>query len=143
MAYYSESNSFWAPPWYWEPYVYFLGIQDWWKEIRGKKHTQVLKAGIGEVKRKKHQIFRLISSIILVFLLYLFIVKRILAPAITSGFINPSSSELLWGTGLLALASLSTFSAVMLYRLKKGAESLRARGLKVLRARRALLYKEG
>lgn len=143
MTLYSEQDLSWRPPWYWAPYVYGLGIKDWWKEALGRKHKEVLKTGLAQAKKNKHRLFRLVSSMVLVFLLYLLIAKWVLAPAIVNGYIDPSSSELLWASVLIAAFSIGSVAIAVLRRLKRGTDGLYARGLNVLRARRALLYREG
>ena len=141
MASYPENDLSWCPPWYWAPYVIALGAQDWWQEVTGRKHKEVFSGGISAIKSNKHRLFRLISSVILIFLLYLFIVKWILAPAILAGALAPSSSELLWSTAVLAVVSLALVAITVLAWLKRGMASLYARGLNTLRTRRSLLYK--
>lgn len=143
MALNEKIEQLWTPPWYWAPYVYWTGVKDWWQEVSGKKHAQVFSEGLKEVKKNKHRIFRRISTAILIFLLYLFIAKWVIAPAIMSGAVNPSSSELLWSVALLSLCSVTIVLAVICLKLARHTNSVYTRGLTVLRAQRGLLHEKG
>ena len=126
--------------WYQVPYVFALGLREWFREVSAPTHQEVCRDARKQVYRARHRLIRLTGSLILGLIVLVYLTQQLLAPAVSA--LSPTPAQMRWGSAAIAGLSVCTLLFLVLRRALRGIRSIYVRGLREFAARQAALLSQ-